>query len=616
MSVPASPLPAAGPDVSVFALYCRSIAMLMPERTLTIILAVASFAIALVQLAEPVLFGRVVDALAKGNQSFPIIMMWAALGLGSVMASVVVSVYADRLAHSRRLAAMQMAFERANTLPLSYHATKGSSAVVRNILAGTDSLFWLWLGALREQLTAIVGIVFLIPTAINMDWRMAIILALLALCYTGLNMLVMRKTTDGQAAVERYHSEIYGRVGDVIGNVNIVQSFGRIPAEVAIMQSMMRDLLAAQFPVLTWWGMLAVLQRAASTLTMVAVFSVGALLASNGELSVGEIVSFVAFAHLLISKLDQLSGFVVRMNQQTPVLKTFFSLLDETPSIVEKVNAPDLITKAGHVVYEDVSFRYGPGSQGVFDMSFEAKPGTTVAFVGPTGSGKTTALALLQRLRGTDTGRILIDGVDISDVTLQSLRGAMACVFQDAGLFNRSIGENIRVGRPSATDAEVENAARLAEAHDFISAKPGGYGFIIGEKGASLSGGERQRIAIARAILKDAPILILDEATSALDASTEARIKSALDTLRRGRTTFIIAHRLSTVADADEILVLEHGRIAERGTFESLNDQNGLFARMVSQGGFVVPKKADESAKKDDAAKRTEINLPQPAYAN
>ena len=571
-------------------IYARAIRLLGPERNLAIVLAVASFVIAIVQLAEPILFGRVFDALAKGTGAFPIIGLWAGIGLFGIAASVIVSVYADRLAHTRRLAAMQLAFERASTLPLSYHAAKGSSAVVRNILSGTDALFWLWLGALREQLTALAGILFLVPTAIHMDWRMALVLAALAVAYTGMNFLVMRKTDTGQAAIERYHSEVYGRVGDVLSNVNIVQSFGRIPAEVAGMQSLMRDLLAAQFPVLTWWGLLSVLQRAASTLTMVTVIGMGAVLAQRGELTVGEIVSFVAFAGLLISKLDQLSGFVVRMNQQGPILRTFFSLLDETPSIIEKPGAPDLKPGAGHVVYDGVTFRYGPGSEGVFDMSFEAKPGTTVALVGPTGSGKTTTLALLQRLRGTDQGRILIDGVDIANVTLQSLRGTIAVVFQDAGLFNRSIGENIRIGRPLATDAEVERAARLAEAHDFIAAKPGGYKFVIGERGAALSGGERQRIAIARAILKDAPILILDEATSALDASTEARIKTALDILRRGRTTFIIAHRLSTVANADEILVLEHGRIIERGTFEGLSKAGGLFQQMVTQGGFVVPR--------------------------
>jgi ATP-binding cassette subfamily B protein len=592
--------------MSVFSLYVRAIGMLAPERSLAILLALASFAIAIFQLADPILFGRVVDALSKGTEAYSIIALWATLGLVSVFASVIVSVYADRLAHSLRLKAMEQAFERANTLPLSYHAAKGSSAVVRNILAGTDALFWVWLGVLREQLTAIVGIVFLVPTAIHMDWRMAVILGLLALAYTGLNILVMRKTASGQAAVEKYHTEVYGRVGDVIGNVNIVQSFGRIPAEVATMQSMMRDLLAAQFPVLTWWGLLAVLQRSAATITMVAVFGVGALLASRGELSVGQIVAFVAFANLLIGRLDQLSGFFVRMNQQAPTLRTFFQLLDESPSIIEKPNAAILQASVGHVVYDDVTFRYGPGTQGVFNMSFEAKPGTTVALVGPTGSGKTTTLALLQRLRGTDQGRILIDGTDIADVTLLSLRRQIAVVFQDAGLFNRSIGENIRVGKPDATDAEIERAARLAEAHDFIAAKPGGYGFLIGERGASLSGGERQRIAIARAILKDAPILILDEATSALDVETEARIKSALDTLRKGRTTFIIAHRLSTVADADEILVLEHGKIIERGTFDRLDAQGGMFSRMVARGGFVVPKPAEPSVQQKADVHRAE----------
>jgi ATP-binding cassette subfamily B protein len=198
-------------------------------------------------------------------------------------------------------------------------------------------------------------------------------------------------------------------------------------------------------------------------------------------------------------------------------------------------------------------------------------------------------LALLQRLRSPDQGRILIDGQDIDAVTLNSLRHSIAVVFQDAGLFNRSIGENIRIGRPEATDAEVEQAARLAEAHDFIARKPGAYGFVIGERGASLSGGERQRIAIARAILKNAPILILDEATSALDVETEARIKRAMDRVREGRTTFIIAHRLSTVADADLILVLDGGRTIERGNFRELVAANGLFARLVAEGGFIEP---------------------------
>jgi ATP-binding cassette subfamily B protein len=319
------------------------------------------------------------------------------------------------------------------------------------------------------------------------------------------------------------------------------------------------------------------------------------MLAARGEMSVGEIVSFVGFASLLIGRLDTVSGFVTSLYSSAPTLRDYFTLMDARPAIVDWPGAAPLDVRAAEVRYEGVSFRYPGSTQGISSADFHVLPGRTVAIVGPTGSGKSTTVSLLQRLRAPDAGRITIDGQDIAGVTLASLRRAIAVVFQEAHLFNRSIADNIRVGRPTATDAEVERAARLAEAHDFIVEKPGGYGFVIGERGASLSGGERQRIAIARAILKDAPILILDEATSALDAGTEARIKRALDALRRGRTTIIIAHRLSTVADADEILVMDKGSIVERGTFEVLADKGGLFARLVAAGGFTVPRAEEHS---------------------
>ncbi len=581
--------------VDLIRLYRRALGMLAAERGLATLLAITSVAIGLVQLAEPILFGRVVDTLSRGEAAFPYIALWALLGLFGIIAGASVAVFADRLAHRQHLAAMAEAFERAMTLPAGYHAERGSGAVVRSILQGTDSLFWLWLGAMREQLTALVSIVLLVPTAISMDVRMAGILGLLAVAYVVMNAVVMRKTRSGQANVERYNSAVYGRVGDVISNVTVVQSFTRLKAESEAMRTVMSDLLTAQYPVLTWWGLLTVLQRSAATITMVAVLATGAVLAGRGELTVGEIVSFVAFAGLLIGKLDQMTGFVTAIHRRAPLLKGYFALVDEFDAIVEKPHAIALEGVGGDVRYEGVSFRFPGTAQGVFDLSFHAGPGKTIALVGPTGSGKTTTLSLLQRLRTPDDGRVLIDGLDIADVTLASLRRSIAVVFQDAGLFNRSIGDNIAIGRPGATLAEVEEAARLAEAHDFISRKPGGYDFVIGERGASLSGGERQRIAVARAILKDAPILILDEATSALDVSTEARIKRALDRLRQGRTTFIIAHRLSTVADADEILVFDNGRIVERGRFDELARASGLFSRMVSEGGFTIPQDAAES---------------------
>jgi glucan exporter ATP-binding protein len=579
-----------------FAVYKRVVALLGAERWLAIGLVAAGVALAIVHLAEPILFGGVVDALSKGQEAFSIIGIWAVLGLFGIVASAAVAIAADRLAHRRRVAALAVSFEQAITLPISYHSEKGSGAVVRAILAGTDSLFWLWLSFLREQLTALVGILLLIPTAISMDKRMASILAVLAVFYLVANILVVRRTNEGQAIVERLHSNVYGRVGDVLGNVTIVQSYERLSAELQVMNKIMSDLLTAQYPVLTWWGLLTVLTKAAATVAMVVVFAIGAILTSRGEMTVGSVVAFVAFANLLIGQLDRLSSFVMQLYQHAPTLRTYFDLVDARPEIVDKPSAHPLGEVTGAVAFDNVTFRYGPGSQGVTDVTFDAAAGQTIALVGPTGSGKTTTLALLQRLRRPSEGAIRIDGHDIADVTLSSLRHSIAVVFQDAGLFNRPIGENIRIGRPDATDADVAHAARLAQADEFISAKPGGYDFVIGERGLSLSGGERQRIAIARAILKNAPILILDEATSALDAETEAKIKRALDALRANRTTFIIAHRLSTVSDADLILVMDHGRIVERGTFRSLVAQGGLFARLVAEGGFTEPSKVEEAS--------------------
>jgi glucan exporter ATP-binding protein len=586
-------------SMSLTRVYLRAIGFLAPEKWLTAMLILAGSALAMVLVYEQVLFGKVVDALAKKGDATPYIMQWALLGFFGILAGVLVAVMADRLAHRQRMVAMRSAFERSITLPISYHAEVGTGAVVRTIVAGSDTLFGTWLSFLREQTTALVGILLLVPTAIYMNWRLAALLGILAVVYAILNAIVVYRTSDGQAAVERHHISVAGRVGDVIGNVTVVQSYTRLSAEMNALRGLMSELLRAQYPVLTWWGVLTILTRSASTVTMVAVFAIGAMLAANDEATVGQIVSFVGFSQLLIGKLDQLSGFVTRIFMNAPTLRSFFQLLDTKLAITESKDATPLVDVKGNVRFENVSFRYGTGSQGVFDLDFEVPAGKTVALVGPTGSGKTTTLALLQRLRDPEAGRITIEGRDIRGVTLDSLRSAIAVVFQDAGLFNRPIGENIRVGRPEAPEAEVIEAARLAEAAEFIGQKPGGYDFVVGERGLSLSGGERQRIAIARAILKNAPILILDEATSALDTETEGKIKRALDTLREGRTTLIIAHRLSTVADADLILVFDKGRIVERGTFRTLVSHGELFARLVAEGGFHEPteeKKEDENA--------------------
>lgn len=573
-------------SMSVWRVYLRSLFILRAEPFLTLTLLMAGTGAGLVTLLEPVLFGRVIETLSKGHVDQRTLSLWAGLGLTNIIVSVYLAVMADRLAHRMRLRVMGEVFENTISLPVSFHAQMGSGRLIRSILSGADQLFYLWLSFLREQLYSLVGIALLIPTALSMNWKLALVLFALAAIYVAANWVVVQRTTLRQADVEIYHQDVFGRVGDVIGNVAVVQSYVRFLDESKALEQIMSRLLSAQYPVLTWWGILNVITRVSSTLTLVVILSLGSYLAVQGEMTVAQVLAFAGFANLLIGRLDQISSFLARGASQTPTLSTFFDLYDRRKVTQDLPNARPFQEAVTEVRFEDVTYNYG-GKGGVHNISFTVPAGKTVALVGPSGSGKTTTVALLQRLFDVQSGRITINGTDIREFTLQSLRQSIAAVFQDAGLFNRSIAENIRIGRPSASDADIEAAARQAEAHDFIMAKNGGYQFVIGERGSLLSGGERQRLAIARAILKNAPILIFDEATSALDNETEAKIQSALHSLSRDKTTFIIAHRLSTVVNADFILVFDGGRIVESGTFLDLKSSRGVFHRLLRAGQLI-----------------------------
>ncbi len=264
-----------------------------------------------------------------------------------------------------------------------------------------------------------------------------------------------------------------------------------------------------------------------------------------------------------------------------PKLSEFFGVLDTVPAVHDRPNAIDPGRVRGLVEFRGVSFSYDGKRAAVADLSFTALHRDRVALVGPTGSGKSTALALLHRAFDPQSGLILIDGMDIRGFTLTGLRRNIGVVFQETLLFNRSIAENLRVGKPDATDQEMREAAARAQALEFIERNPEGFQARIGERGRLLSGGERQRLAIARALLKDPPVLILDEATSALDPVTEARLQMALDEVMKGRTTFVIAHRLATVRDATRILVFQNGQVIETGTFADLAQRSGFFAELV-----------------------------------
>ena len=576
--------------MGLLKIYLRVLALLGPEKWLAIALALANAALAAVFLLEPWLFGRVVDALAAqaGTDAWYFILWWAAVGFFGVAASVLVALQADRLAHRRKLAAITEFFEHALALPLAFHDRHHTGRLLRTLHSGSGNLFHVWLSFFRNHLSTLIALLVMVPLALRINWKLALLMLLLMLSFVLFNTIVARRTGKAQRAVESLNQNISERAGDVFGNVMVVQSFSRVVSEVGALRQLARQVLAAQYPVLHGWAWASVANRAASTLTVIGLFALGVRLHAQGEISVGAIVSFVGFALMMIGRMEQLAGFISDMFFQAPALANFFEILDTRSGLHELPGAPDLHEVRGAVAFEHVWFGYDPAHPVLRDLSFRVAAGSTVAIVGPTGAGKTTALSLIYRAYDPASGRITIDGVDIRSVSLSSLRAQIAVVFQNPGLLYRSIAENLRIGKPDASDAELEAAAQAAEAHHFVSGRPDRYAAMVAEHGKSLSGGERQRLSIARAMLKDAPILILDEATSALDNVTEARVQRALAALVRGRTTFVIAHRLSTVRAADLILVLKDGQLVEQGRYEELVRQGGVFAELDAQGRFVA----------------------------
>ena len=315
-------------------------------------------------------------------------------------------------------------------------------------------------------------------------------------------------------------------------------------------------------------------------LALVVIFWYGGTEVLAGRLSAGDLVAFIFYAMNIARSVMGITRLYASLNSAVGASEHIFELLESRPEIADGEGAFPLADVRGAVAFEDVWFGYQPDRPVIKGVSFETLPGQTIALVGASGAGKTTLMNLIPRFYDATSGVVRVDGVDVRDVQIVSLREQIALVSQDVDLFGTSIGENIRYGRLDATDDEVEQAARDANAHDFIVELPEGYGALVGEKGVKLSGGQRQRVAIARALLRDARILLLDEATSSLDSASEAQVQQALERLMAGRTTFIIAHRLSTVQHADCILVLDQGEIAQRGTHEALFDRDGLYREL------------------------------------
>ncbi len=571
-------------------LYARVLELLGSEARLGWMLAVANLALASAMFVEPFLFGRIVDVLASAqarlaeawfNDLMILVGAWVGFGLFIIVCSTLVALHADRLAHRQYQVVRTMFFEHVLQLPLSYYTGSHSGRLVKVMMTGTNTLWGLWLAFFREHFASLVSLVVLLPMTLFINWRYGLLLIVLCAIFAALIALVVGRSEKLQSNVENYYTDVAERTTDTLGNIALVQSFSRIEMEVSGMKKMGDQVLSAQLPVLTWWAIATVITRTATTLTMLSILVLGVYFYIRGTTTVGEIVMFMSYAGLLIGKLEQAVHFANRMVMDAPRVAEFFEVLDTEPTVRDRPDAADPGRMRGLVEFKDASFSYDGKRAAVADLTFTALPGETVALVGATGAGKSTALALLHRVFDPQSGSVKIDGADIRGLSLSGLRRNIGVVFQEVLLFNRSVADNLRVGKPDATDDELRAACERAQVYDVIERLPEGFETSAGERGRLFSGGERQRLSIARALLKDPPILILDEATSALDALTEARVQAALAEVMKGRTTFVIAHRLATIRNAHRILVFQAGHIIEAGSFDDLMRVGGHFAELA-----------------------------------
>ena len=395
-------------------LYARVLGLLGPQRKLGWVLALANVALAAAGLAEPVLFGRIIDALASAQGSggtpdwpklTPLVTAWVGFALFLILCGALVALYADRLAHKRRQVVLSDYFEHVLQLPLSFHSATHSGRLMKVMLAGTDTLWWLWLGFFREHLAAIVSVAVLLPLSLYLNWRLGLLLIGLSLIFLALTTFVLRKTETMQKSVERYYSDLAERASDTLGNVALVQSFTRVEDEVRELRAVVGRLLGAQMPVLSWWAVVSTITKASTTLTMLAILILGLVLFAQGKTTIGGIVMFMSFAGMLIQRLEQAARFVNSVFMNVPRLEEFFGVLDTTTSVKDRKNAVTLRGVRGEVSFDCVTFSYDGKLPAVEDLTFKAEPGETIALVGATGAGKSTALALLYRVYDPQAGR-------------------------------------------------------------------------------------------------------------------------------------------------------------------------------------------------------------------
>ena len=566
-------------------IFVRLLGFLRPYRRAVIVSFVLAAAAMVAGVLIPFLVGETVDDIRRGETDLlPLAGAIVAAGLLRLAFSVARRLVAGRVSLGVEYDLRNRVYSHLQSLEVAFFDEQQTGQLMSRSTVDLQAVRF-FLG---------YGLIFIAQSAITILVAAAVMLAInpgLALVALAPAPFVFiaayrygARNRPASQEVQQRIAELTAEAEETISGIRLVKAFAREERQVArftaatrrvFEQSMVSTRLRAFYN--PFIGFLP-------QLGLAAVLLVGGHQAIDGRITVGEFVAFYGYVLLLIGPVRML-GIALGMAQRAVASGArVFELLDREPRMTSPPDALPLPPGDGHVELRGVSFSYETGPPVLRDVTLDVPAGRTVAIVGPTGSGKTTLVALLPRLYDPESGSVTVDGVDLREVELESLRSEVGLVSDDPFLFSATLRENIAYARPDASDAEVEEAAQRAGIHDFVAGLPDGYDTRVGERGLTLSGGQRQRVAIARAIIKDPRILILDDATSSVDATTEAEIKRALRELMRDRTTFVIAHRLSTIALADEVVVLEDGAIAARGTHEELIESSPLYREIAERG--------------------------------
>ena len=543
--------------------------------------------LAAIQFAEPIILGMIVNSLvdsssAYGTQGFQLkinlLIAWLLISILIVILNASLTIKSDVLSHTLRLNAITDFFSSAIGETSNKENSFHSGRLVKIMLQGVDSLYTFSISFFRGHIEVGVTLIVLLPFTLLLNLNLGFALILLVAIFVFITVKTVVKTENLQNNIEELNTKMIEKISDTLGHSEIIKAYGRVSTEINSLRLETQKILTSQKPILNLWALASVLSRSAATIFMAAILVYGVWLNAHDKASVGEIVTFVSFAGLIAGRLDQLSSFVSQLLFQSPSINQYFDVMNGSTACISDIAEVDKLS--GDITFHNVNARYTRDEDILKDLNFKIEAGKRTAIVGHTGAGKSTVLNLIYSALSPSSGSISFGERDYKSLSTTDLRANFSIVFQETYLLSRTIEENLRIGKPNASEQELAEALRITSS-DFVYKLKDGLKTIVGEHGSTLSGGERQRICLARAFLKNAPVIILDEATSSLDFQTENQIEESLRKIAKGKTIIIATHKISQLKEVDKILVFDKGLLVEEGSFEDLIEiKGGYFSKL------------------------------------